>query len=152
MYNYVEITGTIPGTYIQQSRLAHSQSVSASSSTDIAKLLRSPPSEPIFKESLEDSHGVDQSSTNTRCNEVRGSDYNPTEVTGDPALRFLSELEEVYELEEIILTPEEEEALLIETTYGALFSHLWWTLWALIQSQISSINFGFIVSTTCILF
>ena len=150
MYNYVETTGIIPGTYIQPNRPMHSKSVSASSFTEITKLLRSPPSVPVLKEEIYDAE--QSTGLSTKCSEGNGGEFNPTGAAcSDPALRFLSELEEVPNLEEVSLTPEEEEALLIETTYGALFSHLWWTLWALIQSQISSIDFGFIVSATLLL-
>lgn len=64
----------------------------------------------------------------------------------NPCLRKLSELEEVTDAGAVVLSPEEEDALIIETTYGALISHIWWTLWSLIQSEISSIDFGFMVS------
>ncbi|EUB64304.1 Choline/ethanolamine kinase [Echinococcus granulosus] len=142
VYNYVENGGTLPGTYIHQSRRVHSHSVCGLPPMEITKLLRSPPSAPIFKE--------DHDEVFTMGLGVGGSDgiestgNSNVEPVWDPALRCLSELEEVRHLEEVTLAPEEEEALLIETTYGALISHLWWTLWALIQSQISSIDFGFI--------
>ncbi|KAA0194480.1 Choline kinase alpha, partial [Fasciolopsis buskii] len=35
------------------------------------------------------------------------------------------------------------EKLWLEATFGALYSHLFWAAWALIQTQISSIRFGF---------
>eukprot|EP00108_Taenia_solium_P002406 TsM_000636000 transcript=TsM_000636000 gene=TsM_000636000 len=142
VYNYVENGGTLPGTYIQQNRRVHSRSVCGSPTTEITKLLRSPPSEPIFNEDRDEIFATRLSVGDT--NDIESIDSSNLGLVGDPALRCLSELEEVRHLEEVTLTPEEEEALLIETTYGALLSHLWWTLWALIQSQISSIDFGFI--------
>lgn len=40
------------------------------------------------------------------------------------------------------------EKLWLEATFGALYSHLFWAAWALIQTQISSIRFGFSVSSS----
>ncbi|THD21843.1 Choline/ethanolamine kinase [Fasciola hepatica] len=40
-------------------------------------------------------------------------------------------------------TKEDFEKLWLEATFGALFSHLFWAAWSLIQSQISSIRFEF---------
>lgn len=110
---------------------------------EITNRLRSPPSAPIFNE---DRGGIFATGLSVGdSDDIENIGNRNTGLVGDPALRCLSELEEVRHLEEVTLTPKEEEALLIETTYGALLSHLWWTLWALIQSQISSIDFGFIV-------
>ncbi|VDL58347.1 unnamed protein product [Hymenolepis diminuta] len=107
---------------------------------EIAKTLRSPPSAPSFNET---GHEDVCRCENGDC----GVSNNLTDhCKQDPALRCLSDLEEVRDLAEVILTSEQEEALILESTYGALFSHLWWTVWALIQTQISSFEFGFIVS------
>ncbi|VDM24320.1 unnamed protein product [Hydatigera taeniaeformis] len=142
VYNYVENGGTLPGTYIQQSRRVHSHSVCGSPTTEITKLLRSPPSAPIFNEDRDEIFPTRLSVGDN--NDIKSNGNNNVGFVEDPALECLSELEEVRHLEEVTIAPEDEEALLIETTYGALLSHLWWTLWALIQSQISSIDFGFI--------
>ncbi|VDO03273.1 unnamed protein product [Rodentolepis nana] len=131
VYQFAECAGRIPGTYIQHSRRVHSQSVCTQSKMEIVKLLRSPPSAPIFNENSEIGDCDACNTTTNYCDE-------------DPALRCLSDLEEVRELEEVTLTPEQEEALTLESTYGALFSHIWWAVWALIQAQISSFEFGFI--------
>ncbi|KAL7064480.1 hypothetical protein AAHC03_05323 [Spirometra sp. Aus1] len=61
----------------------------------------------------------------------------------EKSLRF-SELEEIASIPRVTLDPAVEDELIIETTLGALFSHIWWCTWALIQSEISSIDFGFI--------
>lgn len=102
--------------------------------------MRSPPSAPSFNET---GHGDSLS--------VNNGDAIAEPSKQDPALKCLSELEEICQLEDVTLTPEEEESLILESTYGALFSHLWWTVWALIQSQISSFEFGFAVSACWIL-
>ncbi|VEL33167.1 unnamed protein product [Protopolystoma xenopodis] len=47
---------------------------------------------------------------------------------------------------------EEERLLLLETIYGALFSHLFWAVWCLIQSQVSCIEFGFLVRCPPLIF
>nr|CDS27248.2 choline:ethanolamine kinase [Hymenolepis microstoma] len=138
VYQFVESGGRVPGTYIQHSRRVHSQSVCGPSHMEIVKVLRSPPSAPSFNENeckdtfhCENGDCVASNETADYCKE-------------DPALRCLSDLEEVRELEEVTLTPEQEDALTLEATYGALFSHIWWAVWALIQAQISSFEFGFI--------
>ncbi|VDL90438.1 unnamed protein product [Schistocephalus solidus] len=61
----------------------------------------------------------------------------------EKSLRF-SELDEIASIPRVTLDPAAEDELIIETTLGALFSHIWWATWALIQSEISSIDFGFI--------
>ncbi|KAM3173861.1 hypothetical protein ACTXT7_011719 [Hymenolepis weldensis] len=138
VYNYVESGGQIPGTYIQNSRRVHSQSMCGPAPLEIAKILRSPPSAPSFNEGGHEDvcrcENGDSSVSNNLADHCRQ----------DPALRCLSDLEEIRDLAEVTLTPEQEEALILESTYGALFSHLWWTVWALIQTQISSFEFGFI--------
>lgn len=48
-------------------------------------------------------------------------------------------------------TDEEEEAMLLEANVYALASHFLWGLWAIVQSHISSIEFGYLVSTAFIL-
>ncbi len=127
VYKYVDQTAVRPGTYVQNRR-THSNSVCGPSPTAevISRLAKSPPSAPDFNDD--------------ECVENHGN------ATGgaDPCLRRLSELDEITDVEEVKLSVKEEDELIIETTYGALFSHLWWTLWSLIQSEISSINFGFI--------
>ncbi|VDN21773.1 unnamed protein product [Dibothriocephalus latus] len=65
----------------------------------------------------------------------------------EKALHF-SELDEIASIPKVTLEPAEEDELIIETTLGALFSHIWWATWALIQSEISSIDFGFMVSAS----
>uniref|UniRef100_A0A5K3F2W0 Choline/ethanolamine kinase n=1 Tax=Mesocestoides corti TaxID=53468 RepID=A0A5K3F2W0_MESCO len=114
-----------PGTYIQNRRF-HSRSVCGPPPLEVATLLKSPPSAP----------------------NINGDDEDYLGDQPDYSLQRLSELEEIQAIEEVELSPEEEEALLIETTYGALISHIWWSLWGLIQSEISSIDFGFIEYAT----
>ncbi|KAM7537736.1 hypothetical protein Aperf_G00000070888 [Anoplocephala perfoliata] len=133
VYNYMANGGQMPGTYVHQSRRMHSRSMSGPRSQELVKMMPSPPSAPSFNEN---GHG----------DNVSGNIGNAVAELPkrDSALECLSELEEIPQLEDVSLIPEEEEALIIETTYGALFSHLWWAVWGLIQSQISSFEFGFI--------
>lgn len=46
---------------------------------------------------------------------------------------------------------EEEEAVLLEANLYALASHFLWGLWGIVQSHISNIEFGYLVSIAFIL-
>lgn len=48
-------------------------------------------------------------------------------------------------------TDEEEEAMLLEVNVYALASHFIWGLWGVVQSHMSNIEFGYLVSIAFIL-
>lgn len=149
VYKHVQSTSVWPGIYIPYRR-THSVSVSNPPGLDEMKSLKSIISALEFTDLGTSSEAF----ANTSTDKASGFQSRPQPSRGKSSTAqapfILSELDEIIGIDEVELTAEEEEALIIETTYGALFSHVWWTLWALIQSEICSIDFGFVVSRLCL--